>query len=317
MPDWRAIFDPSMPVAEILAWHADVHRTSPDAAHFRAAGSGRLGLHDLLVIVLIAEAAAHALGEYQAIPDGLMIVATILARSVAIDAIAWRWPSLGRLLKPRAKPLIEDGALNGRRFDVSDDQGRRAVPTAACRRHLKGQAGLHRAERNDQRPASRTAARSKLQSHRQPSDPRRTPHGFSDAVVDSWPPRWRRHRTAQSCSSKQATSSTCASAAGNSASQTRLPMRWRTTAEALGGEQLGVEAVGQAVRANPVGGAGPGSRFPRRRMSLEDRVELALGPGASPAVIFDAQLKRGDIRECHAKAWVTTSQQCSGDQDAV
>lgn len=113
MPDWGAIFDPSMPVQEIVARGTLTYLGL--LLMLRIVGqreAGAIGLHDLLVIVLIAEGAANALGQYQAVPDGLMIVATILACSVAIDAIAWRWPALGRLLKPRPKPLVEDGKLN-------------------------------------------------------------------------------------------------------------------------------------------------------------------------------------------------------------
>jgi uncharacterized membrane protein YcaP (DUF421 family) len=77
--------------------------------------AGAIGLHDLLVIVLIADAAQNGLtGDYQSVPDGLLLVATILGWSVAIDAIAWRWPRLGRILKPAPRPLIENGRLNRR-----------------------------------------------------------------------------------------------------------------------------------------------------------------------------------------------------------
>jgi uncharacterized membrane protein YcaP (DUF421 family) len=115
MPDWRAIFDPSLPVLEILARGTAIYLGL--LLMLRIVGqreAGAIGLHDLLVLVLIAEAAGNALGQYETIPDGLMIVATILAWSVAIDAVAWRWPRLGRLLKPRPRPLIEDGILNAK-----------------------------------------------------------------------------------------------------------------------------------------------------------------------------------------------------------
>jgi uncharacterized membrane protein YcaP (DUF421 family) len=115
MPDWASVFDPSAPVPEIIARGALTYLGL--LLMLRIVGqreAGAIGLHDLLVIVLIAEAAAHALGEYEAIPDGLLLVATILASSVAVDAIAWRWPRVGRWLKPSPKPLIEDGRLNAK-----------------------------------------------------------------------------------------------------------------------------------------------------------------------------------------------------------
>lgn len=41
-----------------------------------------------------------------------MLVLVIVGWSVAIDAVAWRWPRLGAILKPSPKPLVEDGRVN-------------------------------------------------------------------------------------------------------------------------------------------------------------------------------------------------------------
>jgi uncharacterized membrane protein YcaP (DUF421 family) len=116
MPDWEAVFDPSLPLLEILARGTCTYLGL--LVLLRIAGQrevGAIGLHDLLVVVLIAEAVQQGLtGQYQAVPDGLLIVLTVLAWSVVIDALAWRWPRLGRILKPRPKPLIEDGKVNQR-----------------------------------------------------------------------------------------------------------------------------------------------------------------------------------------------------------
>jgi uncharacterized membrane protein YcaP (DUF421 family) len=66
-------------------------------------------------VVLVADAASAGLtGDMHTIPDGLLLVATILLWSVALDALAYRWPRLGTLLKARSKMLIEDGRLNRR-----------------------------------------------------------------------------------------------------------------------------------------------------------------------------------------------------------
>ena len=65
--------------------------------------------------MLVAEAAANGLsGEYSGIPDGLLLVATILFWSVALDAIAYRWPRFRGMLKSGPTPLIEDGRINQR-----------------------------------------------------------------------------------------------------------------------------------------------------------------------------------------------------------
>lgn len=77
--------------------------------------AGGLGLTDLLVVVLIVDAASSGLtGDTDTIGDGFILVGTILFWSVALDAVSYRWPRLGRILKARPKPLIEDGRLNRR-----------------------------------------------------------------------------------------------------------------------------------------------------------------------------------------------------------
>jgi len=114
MPDWGELFRPSAPLAEIL-----VRGTVMFLALFammRVVGKREAGAHsltDLLVVVLVAEAAAHGMaGESRAIPDSLLLIATILFWSVALDALAYRWEPLARLLKGRPAALIVDGEIN-------------------------------------------------------------------------------------------------------------------------------------------------------------------------------------------------------------
>ena len=87
-------------------------------AMMRVVGKREAGAHsltDLLVVVLVAEAASHGLaGEARGIADSLLLVLTILAWSVALDAMAYRWPRLVPLLKGRRSPLVVDGAVNQR-----------------------------------------------------------------------------------------------------------------------------------------------------------------------------------------------------------
>ena len=53
-------------------------------------------------------------GDTDTIGDGFVLVLTILFWSVVLDAVSYRWPRLGKILKARPKPLIEDGRLNRR-----------------------------------------------------------------------------------------------------------------------------------------------------------------------------------------------------------
>ncbi|HEX6575124.1 MAG TPA: YetF domain-containing protein [Gemmatimonadaceae bacterium] len=77
--------------------------------------SGAHSLTDLLVIVLVAEAAAHGMaGDASGITDSVLLIVTILFWSVALDAVAYRFPALRRLIKSKPSPLILDGVMNKR-----------------------------------------------------------------------------------------------------------------------------------------------------------------------------------------------------------
>lgn len=75
--------------------------------------AGGLGITDLLLVVLVADAASAGLtGDAMSVGDGLVLVLTLLVWSVILDGLAYRHPKLGRLLKARPKALIRDGNLN-------------------------------------------------------------------------------------------------------------------------------------------------------------------------------------------------------------
>ncbi|WP_166027650.1 DUF421 domain-containing protein [Streptomyces chilikensis] len=114
MPDWNALFVPSVPPLELFLRGTVSFLVL--LAMMRVVGqreSGGLGISDILVVVLVAGAMGPSLeGDSSAVPDGLLVAATIVFWSLVIDAVAYRWPSLARVLKARPRPLVEDGRLN-------------------------------------------------------------------------------------------------------------------------------------------------------------------------------------------------------------
>lgn len=74
--------------------------------------SASVGLTDVLLIVLIADAASTGmLGESKTIADGFVTIIVIVFWSVLIDALSYRFSWFARLAKAGPKPLIEDGQL--------------------------------------------------------------------------------------------------------------------------------------------------------------------------------------------------------------
>jgi uncharacterized membrane protein YcaP (DUF421 family) len=125
--DWKSLLSLDIPLLEII-----VRGTVMYIALFillrmvlkRQAGG--LGMTDLLLITLIADASQNAMaGEYRSLPAGIILVATILFWSYALDWIGYRLPWFGRLIEPPPLPLIRDGKLlrrNMRRELVTEEE---------------------------------------------------------------------------------------------------------------------------------------------------------------------------------------------------
>ena len=111
--DWTKIFIPDTPVVEILLRGTLVYLALFLLLRlFLKRQSAAMGITDMLVVVLIADAAQNALaGSYTSIPDGVLLVTTILFWSYALDWLGFWFPRLQGFLRPAALPLIEDGRL--------------------------------------------------------------------------------------------------------------------------------------------------------------------------------------------------------------
>lgn len=76
---------------------------------------GALSMTDLLVIVLIADAAQNGMaGEYQTITEGIVLCGTIFGWSLLLDWLAFHVPFLRGWLEPPPKELITHGRLQRR-----------------------------------------------------------------------------------------------------------------------------------------------------------------------------------------------------------
>jgi uncharacterized membrane protein YcaP (DUF421 family) len=88
--------------------------------------AGAVGITDLLVVVLLADAAQNAMaGNYQSITSGIILVATIIFWSFAFDWLGFRFPAFQRFLRPHALMMVQDGKLlkrNMRHEFISEDE---------------------------------------------------------------------------------------------------------------------------------------------------------------------------------------------------
>lgn len=113
---WHEFLMPSTPILELIARGGITYLML--VLLFRIVGrreAGGLGITDLLVVVLVADAAGAGMaGESNTVADGMVLTVTMLFLSVVLDAAAYRWPRFARVIKARPRPLVRDGRFNYR-----------------------------------------------------------------------------------------------------------------------------------------------------------------------------------------------------------
>jgi uncharacterized membrane protein YcaP (DUF421 family) len=113
---WDELFVPSQPIVETI-----IRGTLTYLALFLLMRfllkreSGSVGTADLLMVVVIADAAQNAMaGEYKSITDGIILVITIMFWNLAIDWLSYHSPVMRRFLQPKSLLLVKNGILNVR-----------------------------------------------------------------------------------------------------------------------------------------------------------------------------------------------------------
>ena len=124
--DWESVFVPSLSIFEIVLRGTLVYLVLFVVLRVLRRGAGAIGISDLLVVVLIADAAQNAMGsQYRSVTEGVALVLTIVAWDYLFDWLGFRVPSLRPLLRPQALLLIKNGKLqkrNMRREMISEEE---------------------------------------------------------------------------------------------------------------------------------------------------------------------------------------------------
>jgi uncharacterized membrane protein YcaP (DUF421 family) len=125
--NWEEIFGLSDKVPELIIRGSIVYLSIFALFRFVLKRvTGTLNLGDLLIIVLIADAAQNAMSaEYNSLTDGLVLVGTIMFWSYLLDWLAYKFPAFERVMHPPPVPLVRDGqmiARNMRRELITVDE---------------------------------------------------------------------------------------------------------------------------------------------------------------------------------------------------
>ena len=109
-PDWQAMFTTTVPLLEIVIRGSLMYLALFCLVRLFKRQAGSIGLSDLLVIMLIADAAQNGMaGTYNSVPDGIALATTIIFWNIVLDYLGYRFPALEKILHPDPLPLIKNG----------------------------------------------------------------------------------------------------------------------------------------------------------------------------------------------------------------
>jgi uncharacterized membrane protein YcaP (DUF421 family) len=111
--DWREIFVPQASLAGVIVRGTLTYLLLfLILRFFLKRQTGVIGIADLLVVVLVADAAQNAMAaEYKSITEGALLVFTIVFWNYAVDWLGYRFPALQRFVRPPPLQLIKDGRM--------------------------------------------------------------------------------------------------------------------------------------------------------------------------------------------------------------
>ena len=113
--DWRAFFVPTVGLLELVLRASVIYLGILAALRIFRRDAGSLNMADLLVAMLVADAAQNALASsYDSVTEGLVLVGTIFGWSHVLDRLAYKHAWISRLLHASPLLLVVDGRLQRR-----------------------------------------------------------------------------------------------------------------------------------------------------------------------------------------------------------
>lgn len=125
--DWRALFGLSIPPAELVIRGTAMYWFLFFIFRFAVRRDiGAVGIADVLVLVIVADAAQNAMaGEYHSISEGMVLVATLIGWNLVLDWLSYRFTKFRRFAEAAPIRLVQDGRMlkrNMRRELISDEE---------------------------------------------------------------------------------------------------------------------------------------------------------------------------------------------------
>lgn len=116
MPDWPQLvklFELGVPVWELVLRGSAMYWFLFLAFRFvMRRDMGSVGIADILILVIVADAAQNAMaGGYESISDGMILVGVLLSWNFLLDFLGYHFPAVGRFTEPPSLPLVRNGRM--------------------------------------------------------------------------------------------------------------------------------------------------------------------------------------------------------------
>lgn len=132
--DWHSVLVPTVGLLELILRGSAMYLLVFAAMRIFRREAGALSTADLLVVVMVADAAQNAMAsDYHSVTEGVVLVGTIFAWNYGLDWLGYRFPAMQRLLNPPPLLLVADGRIQRRNLRAQ------MLTTADLTEHLREQ----------------------------------------------------------------------------------------------------------------------------------------------------------------------------------
>ena len=116
--DWSSMFVPTESILEIVIRGTIMYLGMYGVLRIFRRQAGTIGVADLLVIVVIADAAQNGMaGDSKSITEALLLIVVIVLWDFLLDWLGFKFTFVGRILEPKPLLLIEDGKVKQKNLD--------------------------------------------------------------------------------------------------------------------------------------------------------------------------------------------------------
>jgi uncharacterized membrane protein YcaP (DUF421 family) len=124
--DWSSMFVPTESVLEIVIRGTIMYLGMYALLRIFRRQSGTIGVADLLVIVVIADAAQNGMaGDSKSLTEAMLLIVTIVMWDFFLDWLGFKSTYIGRILDPSPLLLVKDGKLKNKNLEkefITEDE---------------------------------------------------------------------------------------------------------------------------------------------------------------------------------------------------